>query len=593
LHISDPHVYFSDFADTVSIDRLVGQRDNTGMMKKARSVSLKRRITTILLAMLIPLTLALNLYALYINVSYSNRMAELNRVSLAGYVNQVSGTLSLMQEAMNAIVGNNYDFHNLRFKLNHLDAYISAYNVYLTLKVLVNTQPGIAGMVVYSSGNGRFMPAWGSASLNAQLEMREYMDGWRESGTRKAGVWNTEEFAGGHYLCMTLYHNALAANTHNVYLFSFVNLDRMAADSEHHAAFAQDGAYLTSRGLAEENKLPVPGARVMIAGSPLRFMLLSQSIPNTSTEAVFLTATGNIFFGVGPFQLFLLVLSAVMIMLIPLAFWFLKRALFGPMDGLVTAMEVAASGDLSVRAAGNTPDREFQIISATFNDMLDSIGALKIESYERELAARQARLSFLQLQIRPHFYLNCLKNLYGMAQNEQYGKIQEMLVPLGNYLRYMMDCNADLVALSRELSNCRDYILLQQYTQTYPPGLVIDVDDDVTDLKIPPVTLLTFVENCVKHGAMEGRLLITLRGRRLPSESGGVLLLRVKDNGRGFKAEALEGLNRLGETDKEHVGIINVWRRLRLMYGNDCGIIFSNDNGAVAEIFIPIGEGIS
>jgi sensor histidine kinase YesM len=42
--------------------------------------------------------------------------------------------------------------------------------------------------------------------------------------------------------------------------------------------------------------------------------------------------------------------------------------------------------------------------------------------------------------------------------------------------------------------------------------------------------------------------------------------------------------------DDKHIGINNVYQRLNLLYGDECGIVFSNNNGAVVEIFIPLND---
>lgn len=562
-------------------------------MEKQKRVSLKRRIIVVLLALLIPLVLALNTYALYINYSYSIQVAELNEASLSGYVDQVSDTLLTAQEALNSIIGGSYDFLGLKYQLDPVEAFSRAYNVNTNLKKLVTSQQNITSMVIYSKKNAQFMPSWGSAGLAAQTAMREFINNWNEeSWSKLPGRWKLVELAGNHYLVLVQYIKSHTENTYDVHLFCFVSLDKLAERSEKTVAYTGNGEYLTSRQLAAENRLPAPAAnsRVIAAGSPRRFMLLSHSIPHTQVEAVYLLPTVNFLSGVGAFQLLLLLISIIAIALIPLGFWWIKKELFKPLDDIVTAMEAAGSGDLTVRAPLDYRDLEFKTMSVTFNDMLAQIQSLKIESYEKELAAKQARLSFLQMQIRPHFYLNCMKNLYSLAQDRKIDNIQEMLVLLSNYLRYMMDSDIDRVTLEQEVQNSCNYLSLQQFNQAYPPDCKISVDANVLDVHIPPVTVLTFIENCVKHAAPENELIINLRARRLTSEDGDVLLLSIKDNGVGFSSDVLDKLNRINETQLEggHVGITNVWQRLQLLYGEDCGIAFSNSDGAHVELFIPI-----
>ena len=93
---------------------------------------------------------------------------------------------------------------------------------------------------------------------------------------------------------------------------------------------------------------------------------------------------------------------------------------------------------------GPYSSKEFAQVNDTFNRMINTITNLKIESYERKLAAREAELAAekaeltsLRMQIQPHFYLNCLKNIYGLAQMGSFQEIQDEILLLSKHLRYI------------------------------------------------------------------------------------------------------------------------------------------------------------
>lgn len=92
---------------------------------------------------------------------------------------------------------------------------------------------------------------------------------------------------------------------------------------------------------------------------------------------------------------------------------------------------------------------------------MERIRQLKITSYEKELEAKHAKLQYLQLQIRPHFYLNCLKNLYALAETKQYHSIQNTILALSGYLRFIFRDNMKRIPLSQELRSIRDYMQLR------------------------------------------------------------------------------------------------------------------------------------
>lgn len=124
--------------------------------------------------------------------------------------------------------------------------------------------------------------------------------------------------------------------------------------------------------------------------------------------------------------------------------------------------------------------------------------------------------------------------------------------------------------------------------------VVCEIDPELNDLPLPPVSLLTLVENSVKHGRMIGKpLKLTLSAHLLKTEEGSMADLSVSDNGTGFTAEDLKQLNRgtPQEENGQHVGLFNVVRRLQLLYGEQAAIAFTNNRrggGARVELFLPL-----
>ena len=121
------------------------------------------------------------------------------------------------------------------------------------------------------------------------------------------------------------------------------------------------------------------------------------------------------------------------------------------------------------------------------------------------------------------------------------------------------------------------------------------VEDGVENYEIPSLFLQTFIENAVKHASrMEEKITVSLYVAREHYEEGDRLYLCVSDTGKGFPKDMLEAI----EQDKpiiyggrEHVGIKNAMRRLKVIYHEDANIRISNmaDNyGTVVEISLPI-----
>lgn len=66
-------------------------------------------------------------------------------------------------------------------------------------------------------------------------------------------------------------------------------------------------------------------------------------------------------------------------------------------------MDAVKNGNMEAKMNDENVIQEFHILSKAFNEMLDEIKTLKISSYEYQLEMQQAKLQYLQIQIRPHF----------------------------------------------------------------------------------------------------------------------------------------------------------------------------------------------
>lgn len=267
---------------------------------------------------------------------------------------------------------------------------------------------------------------------------------------------------------------------------------------------------------------------------------------------------------------------------------------FAPMTALVSTMDRIGRGELSVRSSVDYRNAEFTQVNETFNRMIDQITQLKIDGYEKELEARRNEMTALKLQIRPHFVLNCLKSVYAMVQTGSREDAQQLILLLSRYLRYILSFTATTTPLHTEIEQCCNYAELSSVGQNDPVEVVCEIDPELSELPLPPVSLLTLVENSVKHGKMIGKTLkITITAKLLETEEGCMADLSVADNGTGFTAGDLKQLNCAApqEENGQHVGLFNVVRRLQLLYGEQAAIAFTNNRrggGARVELFLPI-----
>jgi len=164
----------------------------------------------------------------------------------------------------------------------------------------------------------------------------------------------------------------------------------------------------------------------------------------------------------------------------------------------------------------------------------------------------RTELSFLHMQINPHFLFNSLNTIYGMSLKKS-DNAPKAVLKLSQLLRYMIEeTGHDTVPLEQEVTYLNNFIELQKMRSGPSLTVTFDVDGDINGANIAPMLLLPFVENAFKYGlnsSMESPIQINL------SVSKDRIVFSV--------------INRKFENTGRHssgIGIPNVERRLQLLY---------------------------
>lgn len=323
--------------------------------------------------------------------------------------------------------------------------------------------------------------------------------------------------------------------------------------------------------------------------------LIKTPINNTEIELCYLVPAKSFWGVLEPSEKEILLLIILLFCSVPFLWMALYKQLLQPLNNLSDTMNHIADGDSDLQVSEDQPIAELQNFSKTLNHMLVNIRQLKLDSYEKKLDLQQAQLQYLHLQIRPHFYINCLNTIYSMAEKKQYDQIREIIISLSDYFRYVFRDSQKLVSLTEELHSTKSYISLQQSNYAYYPTLTMDIEASTAELKILPLSLLTFVENSIKHSHNTTNLAIHIKSHRLHTPKGQYLNLLISDNNGGFSQEDLEYLNHISRYktlyDDYHVGISNIYYRMELTYHGEGMLFFYNQgDGSCVELIIPITE---
>lgn len=166
----------------------------------------------------------------------------------------------------------------------------------------------------------------------------------------------------------------------------------------------------------------------------------------------------------------------------------------------------------------------------------------------------EAELKTLKAQLNPHFLFNTLNNIYSLSlynspkTPQAIGKLSEIL----DHILYK--CNEEKVSLSSEINLLHNYIELEKlrYDERLEVTLTADVQHDI---QIPPLILLSLVENAFKHGAGE--------------DSGSPKIsIKIESNHPLFKAEIANTVSGDYTVNAERIGLSNIRKQLDLVYEN-------------------------
>ena len=271
------------------------------------------------------------------------------------------------------------------------------------------------------------------------------------------------------------------------------------------------------------------------------------------------------------------------------------RRLTARVDSILYAMNQVTTGNLQTRLKVNKKGDELDMVADQFNKMCEDLNLYIQKSYLAEIERKNAQMQALQSQINPHFLYNTLEAIRMKAICNGDREVGKMLYSMVTLFRSQLK-EADVITLGQELDYCKQYMELFEYR--YQGSFSSQVSCPVELLSIPIIkfVLQPVVENYFIHGIERDRKdnLVKIWAEA----EGDVLYLYIQDNGRGMTQEEIEKKNReLRENSQEErkdksIGIANVNRRIKAVYGDQYGLLLqaAAPKGLLVIVTIKIEE---
>lgn len=262
-------------------------------------------------------------------------------------------------------------------------------------------------------------------------------------------------------------------------------------------------------------------------------------------------------------------------------------------ENLLDAIARAKQGQLS--GDGEKPRGRCTTYSQTLQGMVDTFlqtEYLPVQQSDRRNHAKLLELQVLQAQLNPHFLFNTLSTIQWRAIALTGGRngASDMIEYLSDILRFALDAGEKMATVREEIGILESYAAIQkiryeerfEYACACEPGLE---EKYVVKLLLQPL-----IENCFMHGLSADGGVLRVDIRLFAQE--GQLCIRVADNGAGMDGaklrEVRESLTESAMERRGHIGLYNVNKRMKLIYGEEYGLQIDSAPGEGTTILLRL-----
>lgn len=196
---------------------------------------------------------------------------------------------------------------------------------------------------------------------------------------------------------------------------------------------------------------------------------------------------------------------------------------------------------------------------------------------EQELT--KAQNAFLKAQINPHFLFNTLDFIYHNILSLS-PTAADTVITLSEMMRYAIDSDkmGDFIPLGDEIDQVENLLYLNQIRKNHGLGFQLQYEDDVRQIHLIPLVLLTMVENIFKHGNL--------------TEHGHNALVHIYLENGALIIETDNLIDNKKKATGNHMGLSNIQHRLKYAYGDDITFNYYVDetNHFKVQLGIPFSQ---
>lgn len=241
--------------------------------------------------------------------------------------------------------------------------------------------------------------------------------------------------------------------------------------------------------------------------------------------------------------------------------------------------------------------KSYNVMVLKIKELIEVVFKKNAEKQASELSRKGAELKALQSQVNPHFMFNTLESIRMRSLLKEENETADVIEALSQILRKSLSWNNDYICIEEEIVFVQQYANIQKYRFGDKISFSFYVMEGCEKIKIPKLSILTFVENACIHG-IEGISKSGIISVAITKDEENVFI-EISDSGCGMSEEKLRllrevlkdpNINKLSEC--KSTGMLNALIRMNLYCENTLVFDIDSELGQGTDIMIqmPLGK---
>ncbi|MDF2652565.1 MAG: putative sensor with domain [Paenibacillus sp.] len=566
------------------------------MFKSTKPVSFVYKFSlqiTLILAILVAVLIISNVYSF--NVVETN-IVNNSKYTMGIHITNIQNRLNSVSKDLNEVFENHIDDVVVYPKKDESNKYFDALRLKNALLSKVSNNESIDALFILEPSEHLFLIQFGKNILsNENQTLSDYLKSEQFVGNTMIGrEWSSIQVNGISYEIKSFKVSDIMIGA-AVKADTLMNVVKKTSDSQNHYGLTDKNGKLLSATDPFLNHLsPLPDTgKTSYKLDDGKYFIISEDIPEIGKLSN-LIERKSVLSGLDFFQWVIVSLGVVSLIIVPSVLTSLSREIIKPVLELVKATKELEKGNWDYQLPLHKASIEFAKLFHSFTSMTKEIKQLKIHSYEEKLERNKAELKYLQMQIKPHFFLNAITTVSSLTYQNKNEEIRKLINYLSEHLRYMFKGGLVNVTVREEIDHVTNYIHMQEIKFPNHIFHMIDIEPNLEQHILPQFLIQTFIENIFKHALVYGDILsIFIKVETYSYHHEDFIKITLEDNGEGFPDEIIEEVNAAGTRVNEtgqRIGISNIKKTLSLLYKRDnlLNISKNEPSGARVEILIPI-----